>query len=131
QSLHTISLILFIIQFLIINDPASTEIYTLSLHDALPISEYRQRITPGQKEIHQYGMRSDFKGVPQYAERVSEGPGPEEQLFETEECRSGDDRCPERTTCRTCKFNYFKKAAVHTDHGEVCKPDPRGYFQRQ
>src|SRR3989442_3865459 len=36
------------------NDTATTEIYTLSLHDALPISHH-PRVTPGQLERHDHG----------------------------------------------------------------------------
>src|SRR5437660_11780097 len=34
----------FVFFFFFFNDPATTEIYTLSLHDALPISRERRRI---------------------------------------------------------------------------------------
>src|SRR5438045_6642427 len=36
--------IIFSIYFFINNDTATTEIYTLSLHDALPISQFAQRM---------------------------------------------------------------------------------------
>src|ERR1039458_10867074 len=36
------------------NDPATTEIYTLSLHDALPISEYRHLPDPVTAGIAAY-----------------------------------------------------------------------------
>src|SRR6478752_9748849 len=35
--------------FFFFNDTATTEIYTLSLHDALPISPTRRRGTPGRR----------------------------------------------------------------------------------
>src|SRR5260370_7774856 len=37
------SSLLFIFFFFFFNDPATTEIYTLSLHDALPISRHNQQ----------------------------------------------------------------------------------------
>src|SRR5258707_6000795 len=41
------------VRFFFFNDTATTEIYTLSLHDALPISHWRDRVArdaPGRKE---------------------------------------------------------------------------------
>src|SRR6266496_6472926 len=40
------SFLLFPVVFFFFNDTATTEIYTLSLHDALPISSWRPRSTP-------------------------------------------------------------------------------------
>src|SRR6476660_10533831 len=37
----------FVFFFFFFNDTATTEIYTLSLHDALPISTRRSRMPPG------------------------------------------------------------------------------------
>src|SRR5205807_8377203 len=43
---HTLTLLFFF------NDPAPTEIYTLSLHDALPISEPAERRGQGRHRRH-------------------------------------------------------------------------------
>src|SRR5438552_17928216 len=37
--------------FFFFNDPATTEIYTLSLHDALPISPVPERVAPAPQPI--------------------------------------------------------------------------------
>src|SRR5260221_1164232 len=39
-----------LLPFFFFNDTATTEIYTLSLHDALPISLYRA--APGRRQLH-------------------------------------------------------------------------------
>src|SRR6266436_10067358 len=51
--MHLSSLFFF---FFFFNDTATTEIYTLSLHDALPISGGRGRTTGGF-EFHHHGHR--------------------------------------------------------------------------
>src|SRR5437762_13756597 len=38
--------------FFFFNDTATTEIYTLSLHDALPISRHRVRAAPRRRHHH-------------------------------------------------------------------------------
>src|SRR3989442_5743196 len=47
----TVRLVLQRFSFFFFNDTATTEIYTLSLHDALPISDRRQRPTPGHRQL--------------------------------------------------------------------------------
>src|SRR2546430_11003289 len=59
--------ILFI--FFFFNDTATTEIYTLSLHDALPISRARRRRLPLSR-----GLRSADRG-PRDGERLTDGSG--------------------------------------------------------
>src|SRR5437763_8487482 len=46
-------LLLQAIQFFFFNDTATTEIYTLSLHDALPISLTRKRHSTGHRKKHE------------------------------------------------------------------------------
>ena len=41
----TILVVVFFFVFFFFNDTATTEIYTLSLHDALPISGYREHVS--------------------------------------------------------------------------------------
>src|SRR5438093_12409578 len=41
-----------VVYFFFSNDPATTEIYTLSLHDALPISEPGARELAGERVLH-------------------------------------------------------------------------------
>src|ERR1035438_10755646 len=47
-----IGLLLVSICFFFFNDTATTEIYTLSLHDALPIC-HREQDQPGPQHVHQ------------------------------------------------------------------------------
>src|SRR5256885_12514096 len=44
------------------NDPATTEIYTLSLHDALPIWGITRRPTPSSTDWPSSGQRGDWPG---------------------------------------------------------------------
>src|SRR5205809_2199902 len=44
--------------FFFFNDPATPEIYTLSLHDAPPISDLEQRATSGGRELPRTTRRS-------------------------------------------------------------------------
>src|SRR2546426_10335190 len=62
-SLHT-TLILLISFFFFFNDTATTEIYTLSLHDALPISS--QLAAPRQHERHRQPNQSNRFGSNQH-----------------------------------------------------------------
>src|SRR5437868_15283336 len=70
-----ISVIYFIFYFFFFTDPATTEIYTLSLHDALPISLigmstaplHRQSLNPGC----QYGVNGDRKSTRLNSSHVS------------------------------------------------------------
>src|SRR5690554_7646492 len=50
-----------------LNDTATTEIYTLSLHDALPISA-----TPPNKEIHKTALDAEKSVDWQYFEKTEE-----------------------------------------------------------
>src|SRR5882724_12669914 len=47
-----IVLLFFSCVFFFFNDTATTEIYTLSLHDALPISHHRPRLGDGGQVAH-------------------------------------------------------------------------------
>src|SRR5260370_19840989 len=48
--------------FFFFNDTATTEIYTLSLHDALPICRRRQRgVVPGSWRVHRHSIRGIVK----------------------------------------------------------------------
>src|SRR6266853_5323076 len=49
---------LFLFYFFFFNDTATTEIYTLSLHDALPISPGRQNDTCPSTKLSRGGVRS-------------------------------------------------------------------------
>src|SRR2546430_8192271 len=55
--------------FFFFNDTATTEIYTLSLHDALPICFYRLRVTP---------MSSNAVLAATALNRLTYGPTPDE-----------------------------------------------------
>src|SRR5436309_5182713 len=68
------SLFLF---FFFFNDPATTEIYTLSLHDALPISPPASGLTARQvaeikDRLTQAGVRNEPVGVDRSEEHTSE-----------------------------------------------------------
>src|SRR2546430_17704107 len=55
--LHSISFIFFFF-----NDTATTEIYTLSLHDALPISDGAEGATGGFGSYAKFGRQRDRNG---------------------------------------------------------------------
>src|SRR5256885_16130780 len=50
--------------FFFFNDTATTEIYTLSLHDALPISVRLEKLSPGLIPLVSAGTASSAKGTP-------------------------------------------------------------------
>src|SRR5215471_21470209 len=55
--------------FFFFNDTATTEIYTLSLHDALPIADHRQRSLVGKKLAR---LRADSRARAARADQRSE-----------------------------------------------------------
>src|SRR5947209_15776260 len=59
--------------FFFFNDPATTEIYTLSLHDALPISTFRRQQSFGKSGgLTPAVIRSISAAVPRSEEHTSE-----------------------------------------------------------
>src|SRR2546429_3351076 len=66
--------------FFFFNDTATTEIYTLSLHDALPISGLQPRVCPRQarvsgkivRAVTRHGSRRDSDGGLRSEEHTSE-----------------------------------------------------------
>src|SRR6266436_7478942 len=71
----------FVYRFFFFNDTATTEIYTLSLHDALPIRFVASLL---QELVQQYGLPGDFVGhiggddfvvitTPERAPRIGDG----------------------------------------------------------
>src|SRR5437899_9094777 len=57
------------------NDPATTDIYTLSLHDALPISSLRARLENASSAVDRFRERealSDVLGARRSEEHTSE-----------------------------------------------------------
>src|SRR5438034_7362457 len=62
-----------ILFFFFFNDPATTEIYTLSLHDALPISEYKSRKSSRRprERCHQRPRRMNDRQMPPVLDRKS------------------------------------------------------------
>src|SRR5947208_15472861 len=71
--------------FFFFNDPATTEIYTLSLHDALPISKRRQKgcaivnFLPRNEDLHDLilGEFDRFEGFERSEEHTSELQSPD------------------------------------------------------
>src|SRR5256885_12119769 len=63
------------------NDTATTEIYTLSLHDALPIYQWRERGQESAGPRHQQHRHSCLCGELRFPQRLRRGP---------------DDRCSDR-----------------------------------
>src|SRR5947209_15687305 len=57
------------VSFFFFNDPASTVIYTLSLHDALPISVGARLLDRGRRQ----GRRAAGRGLPAQAARPAAG----------------------------------------------------------
>src|SRR6266566_10148824 len=53
---------MFFFSFFFFNDTATTEIYTLSLHDALPISRPPGRARPGASRAHQSAAHAGRPG---------------------------------------------------------------------
>src|SRR5437588_12571724 len=57
--------------FFFFNDTATTEIYTLSLHDALPISDYFVSVTSSQSDGYQDNSRGSSEGFAGKTDRKS------------------------------------------------------------
>src|SRR3712207_8546660 len=91
--------------FFFFNDTATTEIYTLSLHDALPISGLLDRPQP-EVPVHHGGGAHDHAG----------GPG----LPDPDEVLNGPDRSEEHTSelqsrqYLVCRLLLEKKKITHT-----------------
>src|SRR2546422_9690938 len=66
--------------FFFFNDTATTEIYTLSLHDALPIYGQRhreqERVEHGTMEVDVEGEDADHQQQGHFQEEVAEAPNP-------------------------------------------------------
>src|SRR5262252_2258574 len=62
MSVHVQLLVCFAVLFFFCNDTATTEIYTLSLHDALPISRPGRR-AGGRRSGHPGGRAGPGRGV--------------------------------------------------------------------
>src|SRR2546430_7747985 len=58
--------------FFFFNDTATTEIYTLSLHDALPISKLIERVGTVIERIHVIGLEGERDYVDRSEEHTSE-----------------------------------------------------------
>src|SRR5258707_4147885 len=58
--------------FFFFNDTATTEIYTLSLHDALPISEAADRERTGRARRVHPGDKASYRSVERSEEHTSE-----------------------------------------------------------
>src|SRR5256885_7178869 len=74
-----------IIFFFFFNDTATTEIYTLSLHDALPISDrlvVRGALDLQRNGIEDRGERPDRQRDPRHARTARTGPRSEEHTSE-------------------------------------------------
>src|SRR5216684_8785810 len=73
---YTVFIVYFFISIFFFNDTATTEIYTLSLHDALPISldmlQERQDLRPGQVFRSQ---RGDLSLLARCHEAKKQSPG--------------------------------------------------------
>src|SRR5437868_14412818 len=73
--IYSVSLLLIIIFLFVFNDTATTEIYTLSLHDALPISGTVQtRSRPAAEIVRHKSLCRHFRPlhVPRSEEHTSE-----------------------------------------------------------
>src|SRR5256885_8157122 len=98
--------------FFFFNDTATTEIYTLSLHDALPISEEaRPRGEPGQ------GPRAEFEDA---APRARQGAGPpprgRQRRAAGEEARSEEHTSELQSPCNiVCRLLLEKKKNIDYD----------------
>src|SRR2546426_12454412 len=76
---HHLSLILsptYSPLFFFFNDTATTEIYTLSLHDALPICHAARRVAPVVVDAHELQVREQRADVPRLEERQERVPPP-------------------------------------------------------
>src|SRR3712207_6916916 len=56
--------------FFFFNDTATTEIYTLSLHDALPIFAFHRNVETGDLATHPLGHELELNAVLRQVERV-------------------------------------------------------------
>src|SRR5438874_6379095 len=98
-SIHLSSLLAFYFLFFFFNDTATTEIYTLSLHDALPIYRVRGR---AHRRRRQQGQR-DQGGSRSHGARPQGGEGPGGRRAQAREGRclqGGLGSDPEKTDRR-------------------------------
>src|SRR2546430_2895957 len=112
--------------FFFFNDTATTEIYTLSLHDALPISAHRRgaRLACGDREGRtrearaRRGGRPPRRRDPRRGRRVGGGPRPRVRA-EWSLRRNGCARMTEgpRRTCLGCRRVQPKGALVRLVRG--------------
>src|SRR5690349_23165281 len=102
------------ITFFFFNDTATTEIYTLSLHDALPIWKARTKPCPGSSSV--YGAASDRPLRGSHAARASRtSPAVQRSEEHTSELQSRRD-----LVCRLL-LEKKKKKNNKTTHDSLTK----------
>src|SRR3989454_9791191 len=95
-----------IYSFFFFNDTATTEIYTLSLHDALPIFPDHQTREKGQSS----------QEIPE--RRVAMQPAFQDRVIQDEEARIQEKSDGERTHCGFyTHLVIMRKCKKHHDHG--------------
>src|SRR5215211_9257647 len=92
-------IILFFIVFFFFNDTATTEIYTLSLHDALPISRCRRRRGTCSAPLHHARLGgADARAPPSSCDRrLADEAGLRAWLPDVRIADAGPD------ACRSCR----------------------------
>src|SRR2546430_9037574 len=107
--------------FFFFNDTATTEIYTLSLHDALPISRRRARAAPDRRELRgpRVGRYRDVAA----AVRPGNGSGETRSEEHTSELQSQSNlvcrlllekkKKSNDTSTAACTKSYMSRACLH------------------
>src|SRR5438876_9652415 len=85
--LSSLDFVTFISSLFFFNDPATTEIYTLSLHDALPIFAAPAQILEAMLKVHQYAI-------------MCAGTAPQEAAMERSEEHTSELQSPVHLVCR-------------------------------
>src|SRR3712207_7913154 len=95
---------ILLLRFFFFNDTATTEIYTLSLHDALPISPPRRRSRPGPRELDRRAARAhehaDRHLVRDGQRRAAAVPGLRERLLARSEEHTSELQSRQYLVCR-------------------------------
>src|SRR3989442_425522 len=105
--------------FFFFNDTATTEIYTLSLHDALPISNRAQGARPVRAE-------ADLRSIPQHGGSAARGRRRDRELLPGDDGAPRQGRRSEEHTSElqsrphlVCRLLLVKKKTAHSTTADL------------